>query len=189
LKLRKNNWDTETYEFDEVLTEAASQKRVYEVVAKPVVESVLEGYNGTVMAYGQTGTGKTFTLGRLGDEDTAARGIMVRSMEDIIGGTSLDTDSISVSYLQLYMETIQDLLDPTNDNIAIVEDPRTGDVSLPGATHVEIRNQQNFLELLQLGETHRVAANTKLNTESSRSHAILMVIHLCLAFSTFSGTS
>jgi hypothetical protein len=175
LKLRKNNWDTETYEFDEVLTEAASQKRVYEVVAKPVVESVLEGYNGTVMAYGQTGTGKTFTLGRLGDEDTAARGIMVRSMEDIIGGTSLDTDSISVSYLQLYMETIQDLLDPTNDNIAIVEDPRTGDVSLPGATHVEIRNQQNFLELLQLGETHRVAANTKLNTESSRSHAILMV--------------
>lgn len=168
------------------------------------------------MAYGQTGTGKTFTLGRLGDEDTAARGIMVRSMEDIIGGTSLDTDSISVSYLQvfflgillidssvttlhslvffysflqLYMETIQDLLDPTNDNIAIVEDPRTGDVSLPGATHVEIRNQQNFLELLQLGETHRVAANTKLNTESSRSHAILMVIHLCLAFSTFSTTS
>ncbi|KAF3494445.1 hypothetical protein DY000_02058417 [Brassica cretica] len=175
LKLRKNNWDTETYEFDEVLTESASQKRVYQVVAKPVVESVLEGYNGTVMAYGQTGTGKTFTLGRLGDEDTAARGIMVRSMEDIISGTSLDTDSISVSYLQLYMETIQDLLDPSNDNIAIVEDPKTGDVSLPGATHVEIRNQQNFLELLHLGETHRVAANTKLNTESSRSHAILMV--------------
>ncbi|KAG7590935.1 P-loop containing nucleoside triphosphate hydrolase [Arabidopsis thaliana x Arabidopsis arenosa] len=135
LKLRKNNWDTETYEFDEVLTEAASQKRVYQVVAKPVVESVLEGYNGTVMAYGQTGTGKTFTLGRLGDEDTAARGIMVRSMEDIIGGTSLDTDSISVSYLE----------------------------------------PAKFLELLQLGETHRVAANTKLNTESSRSHAILMV--------------
>lgn len=53
------------------------------------------------MAYGQTGTGKTFTLGRLGDEDTAARGIMVRSMEDIISGTSLDTDSISVSYLQV----------------------------------------------------------------------------------------
>lgn len=53
------------------------------------------------MAYGQTGTGKTFTLGRLGDEDTAARGIMVRSMEDIIGGTSLETDSVTVSYLQV----------------------------------------------------------------------------------------
>ncbi|XP_048132099.1 kinesin-like protein KIN-UA isoform X2 [Rhodamnia argentea] len=175
LKLRKNNWDTDTYAFDEIFTEFASQKRVYEVVAKPVVESVLEGYNGTVMAYGQTGTGKTYTLGKLGEEDTAARGIMVRAMEDILGDISLETDSVSVSYLQLYMETIQDLLDPSNDNISIVEDPKTGDVSLPGASLVEVRDQQSFLELLQLGEAHRFAANTKLNTESSRSHAILMV--------------
>lgn len=175
LKLRKNNWDSDTYEFDEVLTEFASQKRVYEVVAKPVVESVLDGYNGTVMAYGQTGTGKTFTLGQLGDEDTSSRGIMVRSMEDILADVSLESDSVSVSYLQLYMETIQDLLDPANDNISIVEDPKTGDVSLPGATVVQIRDQQSFMELLRLGEAHRVAANTKLNTESSRSHAILMV--------------
>lgn len=73
------------------------------------------------------------------------------------------------------METLQDLLDPANDNIPIVEDPRTGDVSVPGATIVEIKNQQSFLELLRCGEAHRIAANTKLNTESSRSHAILMV--------------
>lgn len=73
------------------------------------------------------------------------------------------------------METIQDLLNPANDNIPITEDSRTGEVSLPGATVVEIRDQHTFLELLQLGEAHRFAANTKLNTESSRSHAILMV--------------
>lgn len=73
------------------------------------------------------------------------------------------------------METVQDLLDPSNDNIAIVEDPKTGDVSLPGATTIEIRDQNSFVELLRLGEAHRFAANTKLNTESSRSHAILMV--------------
>ncbi|KAF5453362.1 hypothetical protein F2P56_028267 [Juglans regia] len=175
LKLRKNNWDSDTYEFDEVLTEFASQKRVYEVVAKPVVESVLDGYNGTVMAYGQTGTGKTFTLGRLGEQDTADRGIMVRSMEDILAEISPETDSVSVSFLQLYMEALQDLLNPANDNIPIVEDPKIGDVSLPRATLVEIRDQQSFLELLRIGETHRIAANTKLNTESSRSHAILMV--------------
>ncbi|GFS34264.1 armadillo repeat kinesin 3 [Actinidia rufa] len=175
LKLRKNIWDSDTYEFDEVLTEFASQKRVYEVVAKPVVESVLDGYNGTVMAYGQTGTGKTYTLGRLGEEDAADRGIMVRAMEDILAEISPETDSVCVSYSQLYMETIQDLLDPANDNISIMEDPKTGDVSLPGATVVEIRDQQSFVELLQLGEAHRFAANTKLNTESSRSHAILMV--------------
>ncbi|KAM5572700.1 kinesin-like protein KIN-UA [Rosa sericea] len=175
LKLRRNNWDLDTYEFDEVLTEFASQKRVYEVVAKPVVESVLEGYNGTVMAYGQTGTGKTYTLGRLGEEDTAARGIMVRAMEDILADVSLESDSLSVSYLQLYMETIHDLLDPANDSISIVEDPKNGDVSLPGASLVEIRDHKSFVELLRLGEAHRFATNTKLNTESSRSHAILMV--------------
>lgn len=175
LKLRRNNWDSDTFEFDEVLTEFASQKRVYEVVAKPVVESVLDGYNGTVMAYGQTGTGKTYTLGRLGDEDTSARGIMVRAMEDIFAEISPETDSISVSYLQLYMETIQDLLDPSNGNLSIMEDPKSGDITLPGASLIQVRDQSSFVELLRLGEAHRFAANTKLNTESSRSHAILMV--------------
>ncbi|KAL2902237.1 Kinesin-like protein KIN-UA [Bienertia sinuspersici] len=169
LKLCKNNWDSDTYEFDEVLTEFASQKRVYEVVAKPVVESVLDGYNGTIMAYGQTGTGKTYTLGHLGEEDTAGRGIMVRAMEDILASIHLETDSVFVSYLQLYMETIQDLLDPSNDNISIVEDPKSGDVSLPGASCIEIKNQKSFIELLRLGEVHRFAANTKMNTESSRT--------------------
>lgn len=53
------------------------------------------------MAYGQTGTGKTFTLGRLGEEDTSDRGIMVRSMEDILADISPETDSVSVSYLQV----------------------------------------------------------------------------------------
>lgn len=83
------------------------------------------------------------------------------------------------------MEAIQDLLDPANDNISIVEDPKTGDVSLPGATHVEIRDEHSFLELLRLGEAHRIAANTKLNTESSRSHAILMVTNFSLLLFPF----
>jgi hypothetical protein len=78
-----------------------------------------------------------------------------------------------------------DLLDPVNDNIAIVEDPRTGDVSLPGATVVEVRDQKSFVDLLRVGEAHRVAANTKLNTESSRSHAILMVCLCSMSFLTY----
>ena len=80
---------------------------------------------------------------------------------------------------------IQDLLDPVNDNIAIVEDPRTGDVSLPGATVVEVRDQKSFVDLLRVGEAHRVAANTKLNTESSRSHAILMVCLCSMSFFSY----
>lgn len=175
LKLRKNSWDCETYQFDEILNETSSQKRVYEVIAKPVVESVLDGYNGTVMAYGQTGTGKTFTLGKLGEEDVADRGIMVRALEDILADTSSDQDTVTVSYLQLYMESVQDLLAPEKDSISITEDPKTGDVSLPGATSVEIRDLKTLFELLQTGEANRFAANTRLNTESSRSHSLLLV--------------
>ena len=66
-----------------------------------ISQSVLEGYNGTIMAYGQTGTGKTFTLGKIGDEDAADRGIMVRAMEQILADASFDQDTVSVSYLQV----------------------------------------------------------------------------------------
>lgn len=177
LKLKKNNWSCEYYKFDEVLSENASQKRVYEVVAKPVVESVLEGYNGTVMAYGQTGTGKTYTVGRLGKDDPSERGIMVRSLEHIFSSMSFKTDRVSISYLQLYLESVQDLLAPDKNNIPIVEDAKTGEVSLPGAATVEVKDLEHVFQLLQIGEANRHAANTKMNTESSRSHAIL-IIHL-----------
>ncbi|XP_071930277.1 kinesin-like protein KIN-UC isoform X6 [Coffea arabica] len=175
LKLRKNNWSAEYFRFDEVFATSASQKRVYEVVAKSVVESVLDGYNGTVMAYGQTGTGKTYTLGRVGKDDDSKRGIMVRALEDITTNTSPTSDCVEISYLQLYMESIQDLLAPEKTNIPIVEDGRTGEVSVPGATVVKLNSMDQFVQLLHMGEANRHAANTKLNTESSRSHAILMV--------------
>ncbi|XP_062209924.1 kinesin-like protein KIN-UA isoform X2 [Phragmites australis] len=177
LKLKKNNWSCESYKFDEIFSENASQKRVYEVVAKPVVESVLEGYNGTVMAYGQTGTGKTYTVGRLGKNDPSERGIMVRALEHILSIVSLETDRVAISYLQMYLESVQDLLAPEKTNIPIVEDPKTGEVSLPGAAIVEIKDLEHVFQLLQIGEANRHAANTKMNTESSRSHAIL-IIHL-----------
>lgn len=61
---------------------------------------MLDGYNGTVMAYGQTGTGKTYTLGRIGKDDASERGIMVRALEDILAGISA-SDTVEVSYLQV----------------------------------------------------------------------------------------
>ncbi|CAA7039629.1 unnamed protein product [Microthlaspi erraticum] len=175
LKLRKNNWNSESYKFDEVFTDTASQKRVYEGVAKPVVEGVLNGYNGTIMAYGQTGTGKTYTVGKIGKDDAAERGIMVRALEDILVSSTSASVSVEISYLQLYMETIQDLLAPEKINISINEDAKTGEVSVPGATVVNVQDLDHFLQVLQVGETNRHAANTKMNTESSRSHAILTV--------------
>ncbi|KAJ6311491.1 hypothetical protein OIU77_013285 [Salix suchowensis] len=127
------------------------------------------------MAYGQTGTGKTYTVGKLGKDDASERGIMVRALEDIFASTTPGCDILEVSYLQLYMESIQDLLAPEKINIPINEDARTGEISLPGASVVKVQDLDHFSELLQIGEGNRHAANTKQNTESSRSHAILMV--------------
>ena len=73
------------------------------------------------------------------------------------------------------MESVQDLLAPEKVNIPINDDPKTGEVSLAGASVTKIQDLDHFLQLLQIGEANRYAANTKLNTESSRSHAILMV--------------
>eukprot|EP00959_Pyramimonas_sp_CCMP1952_P352526 7385893-Pyramimonas_sp.AAC.1 len=103
--LRRNQWDEDIYQFDTVFGESASQIRVYESVAAPIVESVLRGFNGTVMAYGQTGTGKTFTLGNIGagEDGHAQRGIMVRAVDDIFDKTSEDKEAkykIHASYLQ-----------------------------------------------------------------------------------------
>lgn len=75
----------------------------------------------------------------------------------------------------MYLESLQDLLAPDKTNISIVEDAKSGEVSLPGAAVVELRDLNHFNELLQYGEANRYASNTKLNTESSRSHAILVV--------------
>lgn len=65
------------------------------------LQSVLSGYNGTIMAYGQTGTGKTYTVGNLGRDDTSERGIMVRAMEDILTSTSPECDVVEFSFLQV----------------------------------------------------------------------------------------
>ena len=77
--------------------------------------------------------------------------------------------------VQLYLESVQDLLAPEKTNIPIVEDAKTGEISLPGASIVEIKDLEHVFHLLQIGEANRHAANTKMNTESSRSHAILIV--------------
>jgi len=84
-------------------------------------------------------------------------------------------DSHFMLLLQLYMESIQDLLAPEKTSIPINEDARTGEVSLPDVSVVKVQYLDHFSELLQIGEANRHAANTKQNTESSRSHAILMV--------------
>jgi len=176
--VKRDLWDCDSYQYDNAFPGTSSQRRLYEEFCSPVVESVVKGYNGTIMAYGQTGTGKTHTLGNLGHEDASQRGIVVRAMEHVLNTVTEDTAGqykISLSYLQLYMECVLDLLEPTKEQLQISEDPVTGEVYCAGAKVVEVNDLEGLLTILKIGEDHRVVANQRLNATSSRSHSLLII--------------
>ena len=120
------------FAFDHVFDMDSEQATVYETTAKPAVCSILEGYNSTIFAYGQTGTGKTFTMeGFTYDCTDGLRGIIPRCIEDIFGYiesfSNLNTKfMVRASYLQIYNEYISDLLKPDKVNLQIREDKKKG---------------------------------------------------------------
>ena len=164
--------------FDSLFHEDVTQEQVYEVAGRRVVNSVLNGFNGTIFAYGQTGTGKTFTM--LGDylskdPEGLKMGIIPRSLKQIFEewsqqSTEFDYE-ISVSFIQIYMEMIQDLLEPSNAEIRIREDLVNG-VYVSGVLWIPVKNVQQAMKVFGLGEKNRATSFTKLNAHSSRSHAV-----------------
>ena len=117
-----NNYYTHQFSFDSIYDENSSQQYVYENSAKPAVLSILQGFNSTIMAYGQTGTGKTFTMEGNFIENSN-RGILPRSVDEIFKYMETQRNKFSfamkVSYLQIYNETIQDLLTTDKSNLMI----------------------------------------------------------------------
>eukprot|EP00271_Cylindrocystis_brebissonii_P005282 TRINITY_DN1725_c0_g1_i1.p1 TRINITY_DN1725_c0_g1~~TRINITY_DN1725_c0_g1_i1.p1 ORF type:complete len:749 (-),score=129.47 TRINITY_DN1725_c0_g1_i1:469-2715(-) len=162
------------FQFDAVLPPSASQGDVYGVAARPVVADVLNGYNGTVMAYGQTGAGKTYTLS---STQEGQLGIIPRAAAEVFTMANADDAHeyrVSMSYIQIYMEMIQDLLRPSTSNMQIRESDQGG-VYISGVEEVEVGNIEDCLKYLALGERNRAFAFTKLNAHSSRSHAIAVI--------------
>jgi hypothetical protein len=134
----------------------------------------MEGYNGTIMAYGQTGAGKTHTLSSISEHNI---GVIPRAVAEIFHRASADPMSsytVQLSYVQLYCEMLQDLLNPEAQNLQIREGDRSG-VFLTGATELPVTCLEDALGLLELGEKHRTSAFTHLNSHSSRSHAIAIL--------------
>jgi len=147
---------------------------VYNSAVKDVVEDVMKGFNGTVMAYGQTGAGKTYTLGNV---DPTAIGMIPRAVMEIFRAAQQDSFNIytvTMSYIQIYMELIHDLLHPTDENLQIREDANNG-VYLAGVHEEQVRSLEECLHWLEVGEKNRVFAYTHLNAHSSRSHAVVML--------------
>ncbi|KAJ9050839.1 hypothetical protein DSO57_1010391 [Entomophthora muscae] len=164
------------YTFDSIYDHTTSQKAFFEIFHQSY--NVINGYNGTVFAYGQTGSGKTFTMmgaGGLGNEDL--KGITPRIVETIFDSIYASTENIEylvkVSYMEIYMERIKDLLNrksfvwllpipfslAVQDNLPIHEDKVNG-VYVKGVTEVYVASVDEVYEVLNRGSSNRVVAFT-----------------------------
>ncbi|KAL9684783.1 hypothetical protein QQ045_022224 [Rhodiola kirilowii] len=161
------------YAFDKVFGPSTVSQEVYEVAARPVVKSAMEGVNGTVFAYGVTSSGKTHTMH--GDQDSP--GIIPLAIKDvfsIIQDTPGREYLLRVSYLEIYNEIINDLLDPTGQNLRVREDAQGTYVE--GIKEEVVLSPGHALSFIASGEAHRHVGSTNFNLLSSRSHTIFTLM-------------
>nr|XP_040056029.1 kinesin-like protein KIF6 isoform X3 [Gasterosteus aculeatus aculeatus] len=175
------------FRFLKVFDQAVKQEEIFTHIAKPVADSVLAGYNGTIFAYGQTGSGKTFTITG-GAERYSDRGIIPRTLSYLFQRFSQDSSMIyttHISYLEIYNEMGYDLLDSRHEasrledlpKVLIMEDPDQN-IHLRNLSLQQSANEEEALNLLFLGDTNRMIAETPMNQASTRSHCIFTV-HVC----------
>lgn len=186
----KASQQNKTYTFDNVFDAKAKQFDVYRVVVEPLVEQVIEGYNCTVFAYGQTGTGKTYTMiGNRSDKDVSweedpTSGIIPRAIDQLLDDLqNQNTEyTVRVSYLELYNEEAYDLLSPLCDNtkLRIYNDTeRKGSVIISGLVEIIVKTKAEIFEILEKGSLKRQTAPTLMNACSSRSHSIFSItVHI-----------
>ena len=172
---------SKTFAFDAVFSEESSQRHIYDVCAAPVVQSVLEGYNGTVFAYGQTGAGKTHTMEGLNEPDSL-KGIMPNAFEHIFDHIALvgsqDKYLVRASYFEIYKEEIRDLLSQSPQRLELKE-TESGTVFVKDLTDVVVKCVSDIDRVLQQGKKHRSVGATLMNAGSSRSHAIFSIVIEC----------
>ncbi|KAL4274018.1 hypothetical protein GQ457_13G007560 [Hibiscus cannabinus] len=173
-KIVRNEYNPATaYAFDKVFGPHATSQAVYEVAARPVVKAAMEGVNGTVFAYGVTSSGKTHTMH--GDQD--APGIIPLAIKDVF---SIIQDSpgreflLRVSYIEIYNEVINDLLDPTGQNLRVREDAQG--TYIEGIKEEVVLSPGHALSFIAAGEEHRHVGSNNFNLFSSRSHTIFTLM-------------
>jgi len=170
------------FTFDTVFGADSKQVDVYNECARRIVDSVLEGYNGTIFAYGQTGTGKTFTM-----EGVRAipelRGIIPNSFAHIFGSIAkAEGDTrflVRVQYLEIYNEEVRDLLGKDQSaHLDVKERPDVG-VYVKDLSHFVANNCDDMDRIMTVGNKNRSVGSTNMNEHSSRSHAIFTVTIEC----------
>ena len=173
--LQSEKGQMHTYEFDRVFSETTSNREVYESTAKKLVPKVLDGMNCTIFAYGATGAGKTHSI--MGNESDP--GMMPLSMMDLFDAINNSDEPhtfvVKVSYMEVYCETIRDLLSDSEKPLNPCEHPTDGTVRVLGLTEREVHDVYEVLDLVREGSGRRKTEPTAANEFSSRSHAVLQV--------------
>ena len=154
------------------------QTDVFDFSIRSTVDDILNGYNGTVFAYGQTGAGKSYTMMGADIDDEEQRGIIPRIVEQMFTNILRSPGNIEytvrVSYMEIYMERIRDLLVPQNDNLPVHEEKSRG-VYVKGLLEIYVSSVQEVFEVMRRGGAARATAATNMNQESSRSHSIFVI--------------
>lgn len=155
-----------TYTFDRVFDPDSGQEEIYNEAIVPIIESVLEGFNGTVLAYGQTSSGKTHTMVGPSIEDPKHQGIiprMVKTVFEKIENASEDIEfTVKISMIEIYMEKIKDLLDPTKTNLKVHEEKNKG-LYIADVTETYVGEDIEVYEVMKTGNDNRAIGVTDMN--------------------------
>ncbi|XP_024040830.1 kinesin-like protein KIN-1 [Citrus clementina] len=163
--------------FDRVFYEKSEQAEVFEFLALPIVRDAFNGMNGTVITYGQTGAGKTFSMEgpSILACDEQKKGLLQRTVDELFDCMKSSDASvkftIKLSMVEIYMEKVRDLFDLSRDNIQIKES-RVQGILLSGVTEIYVFNSAEALQSLASGISNRAVGETQMNMASSRSHCI-----------------
>ncbi|KAF0895747.1 hypothetical protein E2562_014356 [Oryza meyeriana var. granulata] len=163
-----------SFAFDHVFDGTATNDRIYGVLVCSLIRAAVDGFNGTAFAYGQTSSGKTFTMNGSGDQP----GIIPLAVRDVFDTAREAADReflIRVSYMEIYNEEINDLLALGSEKLPIHESLERG-VYVAGLREEIVNSAEQVFELLELGEANRHFGETNMNVRSSRSHTIFRMV-------------
>lgn len=173
-----------TFTFDAVYDANSKQRDLYDESVRPLIDSVLAGFNGTIFAYGQTGTGKTYTM-QGAWMDPEKRGVIPNAFDHIFTHISRSQSDrqylVRASYLEIYLEEVRDLLDPNHGNaraLELRESPDSG-VYVRDLTSCVCKSIKEIEEVMNMGNQARAVGATDMNEHSSRSHALFLITVEC----------
>jgi len=167
--------EIKSFTFDHTYDYRATQELIFSQTALPILESIMEGYNGTIFAYGQTGTGKTFTME--GNDNETDKGIIPRSIDWIFNNIKnypAQQFLVRVSFVEIYNEEVRDLLSKVKrQKLNVREKDKVFYVE--NVTVIQAENSQMTLDIMKAGRVNRATGATKMNPGSSRSHSIFSI--------------